>query len=101
MTERLIYRSGDLLVVADDLVAELFVNLSSMRVPCARLGVRVRPAKHDQINVQFGFVVAPDQPMVGADVRLLPGSTGFSLAGAEAPRLASFFAEVAGAAGRS
>lgn len=90
MSDRLSFSSSDVLIVADDLVAEVFAFQSSLRVPVARLGIQVRPAKHDQINVQFGYVNDADQPLYGPDVKLAFGSKGFSLPSADEPRLRAF-----------
>ncbi len=90
MSDRLSFSSGDVLIIADDLVAEAFAFQSSLRVPVARLGIQVRPAKHHQINVQFGYVNDADQPIYGAGVKLAFGSKGFSLPSADEPRLRAF-----------
>lgn len=96
MADRSSFISGDVLIVADDLIAEAFAFQSSLRVPVARLGVRVRPDKHDQINVQFGYASVPGhQQMYGPDVSLTPGSKGFSLPADDEPRLRAFFEELA------
>jgi hypothetical protein len=91
MTDRATFSSGDVLLIADDLVAEAFAFQSSLRVPVARLGIRTRPDKHGQVNVQFGYLNAPDSPRYGPDANISPGSTGFTLPAADEPRLRAFF----------
>ncbi len=99
---RFVSTDGNVLIVADELIVELFHRLfqNSMRVPCEWVGVKVTPRKHEQINVQFGLASSPGEPVYGEEVSQPFRPIGFDLPAADEPALRAFFSEVAARCGR-
>ena len=103
MTEQTQFASGDVLIVADNLVVEVFHRSyeRSVRLPAAWLGVQVQSAKHDEFQVKFGRADPPDQAIYGEDLNVSNYLIVFRLPAADEPRLRAFFTEVAARAGRA
>ncbi len=72
-----------------------------MRLPAAWLGVQLASSRSGQLGVSFGVTRTPDQPLYGYGLDLFASSITLVISPDEEPGLRSFFAEVAGRAGRT
>lgn len=97
------FESGDVLIVADELVVEVFHRSyeHSGRLPSRWLAVRTEAKRGDEVEVRFGRTDDPSQPLYGERIESHNYAIIFRIPAAEEPRLRAFFADVAARAGRT
>jgi hypothetical protein len=102
MSEATQFTSGEVLIVATDLVVEVFHRAyeKPSRLPTAWVGIRIKANRHDEYEVTFGQADPPDQPIYGENVNVSNYGIVFDVPSEDEPRLRAFFADVAARAGR-